>query len=613
MLFILLCALIASTSSAAVFTPLGDLPGGAFHSEATRISADGSTVVGWSMTANGREAFRWTREEGMMSLGMLLGGTESNALGVSGDGSVVSGFADNSDLPGLQAEAFRWTREEGMTPLGFLGGGSDSRARAVSADGNTIVGASRKADGTTEAFRWNRADGLAGLGDLPGGSQGSVAQNVSSDGNVVIGYGDSELGREAFWWSQEGGMIGLGDAEGGVFRSAAYDFMYDYLGEPWLAVGEVTDSAGTVAGYFGPDGTPGKIGGTTGELPSPSAAYGSVGAGPQSFVVGTTQSPDGPEAFVASTYGLLPVWKFASVVHGLDASISNWRLQTAVSAGKSSSDSFRYWSKNVTFVGTGTDEDGNTQAWLIDLGRFEHEDIPGAFGWQSGPAGLYQVASQGLVLDRAEGQSAPLESELLSPEFMFHSDMLAELSIGTSWHGDGGQLNIDLIESDDPDSPLFSVMFFQLSSLSGLPQSRSKQSVIDTSRVTTGTKYRLRFRYFDSNESGLSLGPVSLDSFSMAGVTFIVPGDTNGDAKVDIADLNNVRNNFGASGVGIVGDTNNDLQVNILDLNAVRNNFGIAVAQSANVCEPASWSLTSFAVFCCFASRRYGSKFGRPD
>jgi len=51
-------------------------------------------------------------------------------------------------------------------------------------------------------------------------------------------------------------------------------------------------------------------------------------------------------------------------------------------------------------------------------------------------------------------------------------------------------------------------------------------------------------------------------------------GDTNGDGEVNIIDLNNVRNNFGASGAGVIGDTNGDNEVNIVDLNAVRNNFG---------------------------------------
>lgn len=54
-------------------------------------------------------------------------------------------------------------------------------------------------------------------------------------------------------------------------------------------------------------------------------------------------------------------------------------------------------------------------------------------------------------------------------------------------------------------------------------------------------------------------------------------GDTNGDGRVDLADLNNVRNNFGAVGPGVLGDANGDNQVNLADLNAVRNNFGASV------------------------------------
>ncbi len=54
------------------------------------------------------------------------------------------------------------------------------------------------------------------------------------------------------------------------------------------------------------------------------------------------------------------------------------------------------------------------------------------------------------------------------------------------------------------------------------------------------------------------------------------PGDTNFDGVVDTVDLNNVRNNFGGSGLG---DTNGDGVVNIADLNAVRNHYGDGVPQ----------------------------------
>jgi len=64
-----------------------------------------------------------------------------------------------------------------------------------------------------------------------------------------------------------------------------------------------------------------------------------------------------------------------------------------------------------------------------------------------------------------------------------------------------------------------------------------------------------------------------------------VPGDTNGDGVVDLADLNNVRNNFGGTGLG---DTNGDDLVDLVDLNNVRNHFGEAVPAADVVPEPAS-------------------------
>jgi hypothetical protein len=52
-------------------------------------------------------------------------------------------------------------------------------------------------------------------------------------------------------------------------------------------------------------------------------------------------------------------------------------------------------------------------------------------------------------------------------------------------------------------------------------------------------------------------------------------GDTNNDYVVDLADLADIRNNFGGAGVSGPGDTNGDGVVDLADLANVRNNFGV--------------------------------------
>lgn len=58
-------------------------------------------------------------------------------------------------------------------------------------------------------------------------------------------------------------------------------------------------------------------------------------------------------------------------------------------------------------------------------------------------------------------------------------------------------------------------------------------------------------------------------------------GDSNFDGRVDLADLNNVRNHFGETG-NVLGDSNGDRRVDLADLNAVRNNFGAGNATGSS-------------------------------
>ena len=56
---VLLCPSAASLAfAAASLTPLGDLPGASFHSQAYGVSGDGSVVVGGGNLISADEAFR---------------------------------------------------------------------------------------------------------------------------------------------------------------------------------------------------------------------------------------------------------------------------------------------------------------------------------------------------------------------------------------------------------------------------------------------------------------------------------------------------------------------------------------------------------------------------
>ncbi|MBK9021908.1 MAG: autotransporter domain-containing protein [Sulfuritalea sp.] len=130
----------------------------------------------------------------MVNLG-TLGGTNAFASGISADGSVVVGWASNSDRA---SRAFRWTGEGGMVDLGTLGG-AFSWANAVSADGSVVVGRAYTAGNAGyRAFRWTQATGMQSVADWLRAAGLTVptddaadASATSSDGSVVVGYLDN--------------------------------------------------------------------------------------------------------------------------------------------------------------------------------------------------------------------------------------------------------------------------------------------------------------------------------------------------------------------------------------------------------------------------------------
>jgi uncharacterized membrane protein len=212
------------------FETLGFLPSsGTPSSMASGISTDGRTVVGSGRSRvfstlpgatfeyDTQEAFIWTPENGMVGLGFGPDPVApmSLAVGISGDGAIITGDVGVAGGDTYPTEAFRWTAETGIVPLGVLPGMRWSNASAISSDGSTIIGTSTIAVGDTDAlsrgFRWDAVQGMQALPALAG-AEWLTPYGVSDDGSVIVGMasGDDFFGA-AFIWTREAGTRPLID------------------------------------------------------------------------------------------------------------------------------------------------------------------------------------------------------------------------------------------------------------------------------------------------------------------------------------------------------------------------------------------------------------------
>ncbi len=86
---------------------LGTLPGGIDFSSATDIN-DVEQVVGQTFTASGRQtAFLWTRQDGMIDLGMVPGHVFSTAAAINRRGVVVGESRGTVCCPSRSAVVWR--------------------------------------------------------------------------------------------------------------------------------------------------------------------------------------------------------------------------------------------------------------------------------------------------------------------------------------------------------------------------------------------------------------------------------------------------------------------------------------------------------------------------
>lgn len=343
-----MAVLWATAAHGAGLTGVGDLPGGATESYAYGVSGDGSVVTGFALGSEGAEAFRWTLDTGMVGLGDLPGGPfESFGAAISRDGSTIVG---EGTLASGVRRAFRWTQSSGMVGLGDLPGGVDlSTALAVSADGAVIVGGSEGINGL-EAFRWTQAGGMVGLGDLPGGLFRSQANGVSADGSVVVGVGYSAAGPEAIRWTSGGGMVGLGDLAGGAFSSTAFAVSDDgsvVIGLGASASGDEAFRWTQAGGMVGLGDLPGGI---FRSVPSAMTPDGSV-------IVGVGSDAGGDAAFF---------WNAAGGMQSLEQRLTSqsvalgaWQLRQATGVS----------ADGRMVVGTGVNPSGLQEGWIAVDGQ----------------------------------------------------------------------------------------------------------------------------------------------------------------------------------------------------------------------------------------------------
>jgi probable HAF family extracellular repeat protein len=157
------------------FTDLGSLvPNG--EAVAADVSSDGSIVVGYAATSGtSSEPFMWTQGAGMVSLGMLTAGTNNygTANAISADGSTVVGWTDYQYNCGGQCSwrtdprAFRWTQATGIQALPQITQWTigPTWAHAVSADGSIVLG-SRNGNMGTDYWVWSAAHGSELIEDV---------------------------------------------------------------------------------------------------------------------------------------------------------------------------------------------------------------------------------------------------------------------------------------------------------------------------------------------------------------------------------------------------------------------------------------------------------------
>ncbi len=363
----------SSLAQQATFHPLGPPPNWPLiRAEATAISADGSTVVGfiYHHSSGNAEPFAWRESTGVVPLGHLPGTPRDPfgwANGVSADGQYVVGVSTSAaSFPNGWWEAFRWSASTGMMSLGIAGGWDyPTSAAAVTTAGMAVGDGTRASTFEGEAFTWLPGGPLRRMNLLPGGTF-SFATAVLPDGSMIYGSASNDIGSEPCRWTPHGAIEGLGPVPGyeyGSVTAASSD------GEFLVGDGQSVNVYPIEAfrwhqstGYT-----------MLGDLPGPLLASFAAGVSADgAIVVGTAN--DGHQeqrAFIwDEVHGMRDLQQVLEDDHGLN--LAGWRFRRAVGIS----------ADGRTIAGWGYNPDGWEAPWIV---RFDPESCYADCDTTTGP------------------------------------------------------------------------------------------------------------------------------------------------------------------------------------------------------------------------------------
>ena len=150
---------------------------------------DAGDIVGVSGDER-KAAVLWPRKGEIVNLGTLPGFTDSEAVSISPNGTIVGVATGVGEFPN-RSRAVLWGTGRAIVDLGTLPGGTDSRARDINARGE-VVGSSNSTSGN-RGFIWTANSGMRDLNTLVNvpGLVITDALGINRTGDIVV------VGRDA--------------------------------------------------------------------------------------------------------------------------------------------------------------------------------------------------------------------------------------------------------------------------------------------------------------------------------------------------------------------------------------------------------------------------------